>query len=103
MQEQQKAEELLHLEKLAHPQARLLKRRRQACNLVPAPFPRSLPSVVNTAARACLFRFGQVKAIARGKGSNTSRAGAPQPLNPPRTVPKPYAAVHAKGRGGSSL
>lgn len=44
----------------------------------------------------------QIKAIARAGGSNASR-GAPQPLNPPRTVPKPYAAVHAKGRGGSSL
>ncbi|CAM9571808.1 unnamed protein product [Pylaiella littoralis] len=44
----------------------------------------------------------KVKAIARGGGNTASRA-APAPLNPPRTVPKPYAAIHAKGRGGSSL
>lgn len=45
----------------------------------------------------------KVKAIARSQGDASAARAPPQPLNPPRTVPRPYAAVHAKGRGGSSL
>ncbi|CAN0235418.1 unnamed protein product [Ascophyllum nodosum] len=36
-------------------------------------------------------------------GPNGAMRPTPQPLNPPRTVPKPYAGVAAKARGGSSL